>query len=117
MKTSRVTLNNKIPKGRIFASDPTHESNGGWYEIKEYIKELDLSEPQEYKTFTYDISGNLSEINRYKDDSMSTLYYKIIFNYTLGNLSSQVITKYSDNTTQTKYYNYDISGNLININF
>jgi hypothetical protein len=82
--------------------------------------ELELKLPADsfyrYKVFTY-LNGELSQITTYTNQSMTGLLFTQQFIYSSGNLTSQIVTRNTDNFQYTKVYNYDINGNLTTINY
>lgn len=74
----------------------------------------DILHPSYFKSFTYS-AGNLTDIDLWTDNTETIHLFNKHFNYTLGVLTSIVITKISNSMTETRTFGYS-GGVLISIN-
>lgn len=74
-----------------------------------------VSQNQYYKKLNYTL-GDLTSVQIYTDNTMTTLQYTKTLTYTLGDLTSVVITRASDSATATKTLTYTL-GNLTSVDY
>lgn len=87
------------------------------FDIDKIELELKLSPDtlSRHKIFSYNVGGNLVQIDTY-DSILQTVYlFRQVFNYSGETLTSQVVTRMTDGFIYAKSYIYDGNGNLTNI--
>lgn len=68
-----------------------------------------------YKSFTYDVDGNITNQEIYSDTAGLNLAFTVTYDYTGDDLTLMTIERASDGFTYTKALAYDVDGNLESI--
>jgi len=68
-----------------------------------------------YKFFTYDVDGNITQQDIYRDTAGLELAFTVTYDYTGDDLTLITVERELDGLTYTKTLAYDIEGNLESI--
>jgi hypothetical protein len=116
---------NVTPNVNAVSIDVVEEINEVVINVSEYDAQqinvilLDLqltNRLNRYVEFEYDVDGNVDNKSIYRDDTKIVKYYNIDYAYNSGDLITMTVTRISDSFSYVKEFEYDIDGNLININ-
>jgi len=88
----------------------------GWQHAQEILQAWTYAYTTFYKTFTYNVGGDLTDIDVYDTAAMVTHLFHKDFTYNVGgDLIQILITRIADGDTITKDFVYNVGGDLINI--